>query len=170
LLGLIFFTDSNSKRYKRWAGFLHGLAHLAAAFVLGWIGYLVSLWASGKLDVPTPPVSSTSYNVVWFFSVLVVSGIGGYLIGSIIMGVYLYISLHFFGRHSNEAFSALKIEDYKNFLRLHIDPNGALTIYPIKIESVPKDSEPKMPDERGYVTPVGGTKPQLIEEQPIVVR
>jgi hypothetical protein len=111
LLGLIFFTDSNSKRYKRWAGFLHGLAHLAAAFVLGWIGYLVSLWASGKLDVPTPPVSSTSYNVVWFFSVLVVSGIGGYLSGSIIMGVYLYISLHFVGRHANEACSALKSVD-----------------------------------------------------------
>ena len=170
LLGLIFFTDSSSKRYKRRAGLLHGISHLAAAFVLGWTGYLLSLWVSGKLDVPTPPIYSTRYNVIWFFSVLVVTGVGGYLIGSFIMGVYLYISLHFFGRHSNEAFSALKIEDYKNFLRLHIDASGQLTIYPIKIETVPKDSEPKEPDARGYVTPVGGTKPALIEGKPIVVR
>ncbi len=170
LAGLIFFTDSDSKRFKRRAGLLHGLTHLIATFFLGWIGYSVSLWASTKLQVPVPPTQSTAYTVVWFFSVLVVSGVGGYVIGSFIMGIYLYISLHIFGRHSNEAFSALKIEDYKNFLRLHIDQRGQLTIYPIKIETVPRGSEPSEPDARGYVTPIGGTRPELIEKTPIVVR
>ena len=54
------------------------------------------------------------------------------------MGVYLLISLNVFGRHSNEAFSALRIEDYKNFLRLHIAKDGSLTIFPIGIERVPR--------------------------------
>ena len=54
------------------------------------------------------------------------------------MGVYLLISLNVFGRHSEEAFSGLRIEDYKHFLRLHIDRTGALTIWPIKIERVPR--------------------------------
>ena len=165
LLGLIFFTDSNSTRYKRGAGFLHGTAHLIAAFVFGWLAYLFSLWISAKLNIPIPPHYSTRYNVIWFVSVLIVVGIGGYVVGSFIMGVYLYISLHVFGRHSNEAFSALKIEDYKNFLRMHIDKNGVLTIYPIKIETVPRD----WTDKGEYFKPSGGTAPELIEA-PIVVR
>ena len=166
LAGLIFFTDSNSKRYKRWAGFLHGATHLAAAFFLGWFGYVASLWVSGRLGVPIPPAMSTRYNVVWFLSVLVVTGVGGYLVGSFIMGLYLYISLHVFGRHSNEAFSALKIEDYKNFLRLHIGADGVLTIYPIKIETVPRNWR----SEGDHFRPSGGTPPQLIEDAPVVVR
>lgn len=79
--------------------------------------------------------------------------------------MYLYVSLHVFGRHSNEGFSALKIEDYKNFLRMHIDKNGVLTIYPIKIETVPR----VWADKGEYFKPSGGTRPELIEA-PIVVR
>ena len=44
LLGLVFFTDSNSKTYRRVAGFIHGLFHLAAIFLLGWLAYLLSEW------------------------------------------------------------------------------------------------------------------------------
>jgi hypothetical protein len=168
--GLIFFTDSTSTIYKRLAGGVHGLAHLSAAFALGWLGYLISLWISAQWGVPVPPTPSTRHNLIWFGSVAMVSGLGGYLAGSFIMGAYLYISLRVFGRHSNEAFSALKIEDYKNFLRMHIDPKGQLTIYPIKIETVPKGWETKAPGDNGYVIPKDGTPPELIESAPVVVR
>jgi hypothetical protein len=162
LLGLIFFTDSNSKWYKRIAGFIHGLSHLAGAFFFGWLGYLVGIWVSNQLHVPIP---STRYNVIWFLSVLVTAGLGGYILGSIIMGIYLLISLRVFKRHSNEAFSAMKIEDYKNFLRLHIDREGVLTIYPIKIDKVPRNWK----KEGDYLRPSDGSKPALIESEPIVV-
>lgn len=36
------------------------------------------------------------------------------------------------------AYSAVAIEDYKNFLRLKIDKDGKLTIYPIGLEKVCK--------------------------------
>ena len=52
------------------------------------------------------------------------------------MGIYLLVSVNVFGRHSEEAFSGLKIEDFKHFLRLHVDREGQLTIWPIKIERV----------------------------------
>lgn len=84
--------------------------------------------------------------------------------------MYLFISLHIFGRHDNEAFSALKIEDYKNFLRMHIDTNGNLTIYPIKIEKVPRKWN-EVTGEGGKVshyTPDGGTSPELIEKIPTI--
>ena len=54
------------------------------------------------------------------------------------MGGYLFLSLRFFGRHANEAFSSLRIQDYKQWLRLRIDAAGALTIHAIGIDRVPR--------------------------------
>jgi hypothetical protein len=86
------------------------------------------------------------------------------------MGIYLLISLNGFGRHSNEAFSALHIPDWKNFLRLRIDVDGRLTIFPVGIRRVPRkwtasssDSGPLMvPDDPAASAPV-------LIEPPIVV-
>jgi hypothetical protein len=97
----------------------------------------------------------------------------GSLIGPFLMGVYLLVSLNVFGRHSNEAFSSLRIEDYKNFLRLHIGPDGALTIFPLGIERVPRRwkatgatsaYDPQLEPDDPRSTP-----PHLIEP-PVVVR
>jgi hypothetical protein len=170
-VGLIFFTDSNSKLYKWLAAISHGVAHLVAAFALGWGGYWISLQLLDGGD------RSPWFNLVWFVSVLVVTAVGGYVIGSIIMGLYLYISLHIFGRHDNEAFSAMKIQDFKNFLRLHIDRAGALHIYPIKIEEVPRHwraNDGANPDDPDFYVPDGSfdkklSTPTLIEDQPITV-
>ena len=38
------------------------------------------------------------------------------------------------GVNVNELFAAQSIEDFKGFLRLRIDPDGSLTVYPIGIE------------------------------------
>jgi hypothetical protein len=59
-------------------------------------------------------------------------------VGSFILGVYLFVSINVMGRHSNEAFSSLRIQDYKQWLRLRIDASGALTIYAIAIDRVPR--------------------------------
>lgn len=87
------------------------------------------------------------------------------------MGLYLLISLNVFGRHANEAFSALSIPHFKNFLRLRIAPDGTLTIFPIGLRKVPgkwKDN----PDRTGpelVSDDSSATPPQLIED-PIVLR
>jgi hypothetical protein len=64
--------------------------------------------------------------------------LGGWTAGSFVLGIYLLISVNVFGRHSEEAFSSLRVEDYKHFLRLHIDGQGTLTIWALKIERVPR--------------------------------
>lgn len=164
--GLIFFTDSNSKWQKYIGGLIHGVFHLVAIFVLGWFGFLLM-----KLIIPEAgnPVYYKEHqaiiNIVLFFCVVLVCGVGGYIVGSILMGLYLFISLHFFGRHDNEAFSALHVEDYKNFLRMHIDEKGALTIYPMKIEKVPREWNPV--EQNGEIVsyqPSRKFNPGLIEE------
>lgn len=90
------------------------------------------------------------------------------------MGVYLLISLNVFGRHSNEAFSALRIEDYKNFLRLHIGKDGSLTLFPIGIERVPRrwkatNSTSPYDPQLGPDDPAS-TSPHLIEPPVVVSR
>ena len=65
----------------------------------------------------------------------------GGIFGSAVMGVYLWLSNSLFGAHSNEVFSCQSNPDYKNFLRLHIDKTGKLTIYPVGVEKVCKDWE-----------------------------
>jgi len=163
IMGLIFFTDSNSTIYKRTAGAIHGLTHLTAIFFLGWLGFLVMRYIVGYENYNSDVwlmEHATYLNLVWFVSVVVVCFIGGYLVGSIIMGIYLFVSLHIFGRHDNEAFSAMKIEDYKNFVRLHIDSKGKLTIYPIKIDKVGRDWD----DAKNTKRPKQELKPELIEK------
>ncbi len=68
--------------------------------------------------------------------------LGGFLLGPTLLGLYLVISLNGFGAHPNEAFSALSIPDWKNFLRLKIDRDGAPWLYPVGIRRVPRAWKP----------------------------
>lgn len=162
LLAVVFFTDTNHKIHKYLGGLAHGFAHFFAALGLGWVGYFLVMRVLNG-------IGGEYGNLISFLTVIAVSFVGGYVVGSVIMGLYLFVSLHFFGRHDNEAFSSLKIEDYKNFLRLRIS-REELTIYPLKIERVPREQEwqrfPKTGNEVEYYEPpdAGSSLPELIEE------
>ena len=97
----------------------------------------------------------------------------GWITGSTIMGIYLFISQFFFGRHNDEAFSALKIQDYKNFLRLHINSDGILTIFPVKIEKCPRKWRDRTSLEKNkiksFIVPEDGSGAELIEK-PIILK
>lgn len=128
LLVLVFvtFTKSHSIIYRTLGGLGHLLAHWAAIFLLS-VG-------AARVSALLPPQFITSRFAIE--SVLIF--VGGWVVGSFVMGLYLFISLNVFGRHSEEAFSSLKIEDYKHFLRMHLADDGSLTIHPIKLERVPR--------------------------------
>ena len=61
--------------------------------------------------------------------------LGGYLVGPTIMGTYLYVSMNWFRRHAGEL-SALRCEDHKSWVRMHVGPTGALRIYALGIDRV----------------------------------
>lgn len=161
ILGFILFTDTHSAWYKRLAGAAHGLAHAGAAWAL--LGLSQRLVESLGL---THPLAVEAVNGVSMFA-------SGGFVGSLLMGLYLLISLNVFGRHSNEAFSALRIEDYKNFLRLRIAKDGSLTIFPIGIERVPRrwkaTASPSVYDPQLEPDDARATLPHLIEP-PVVVK
>jgi hypothetical protein len=147
------FTDTHSRVYRVLGGLSHCVAHLAVIFFLGW----------GTRDIATRwlgldgPVRSGVAGLGIFF--------GGWVVGSIIVGAYLLVSVNVFGRHSEEAFSGLRVQDFKHFLRLHVGADGALTIWPIKIEQVPRNWRDRRPEDAtaSHVVPQDPLVPELIE-------
>jgi hypothetical protein len=175
-VGFLLFTDTHSKRYRIVAGSFHGLTHLVATFFIGWTAAYISVSLLHPRFGQYLRFSFKSPGQLIFSAIFIF--IFGWLIGSLIMGLYLYISVNRFGRHANEAFSSLAIPDYKNFLRIRIDVNpedpaavGALTIFPIGIQCVPREwkRQPENADGPAYISDDNrATRPHLIE-RPIKV-
>lgn len=153
--GFIFFTDSHSKWYARIAGPLHGLAHVLCTFFIGWGATYFGVTCLG-LPFKRPLQLLVAGAIIFGL---------GWIVGSIVMGVYLLISMNFFGRHSNEAFSSLAIPDWKHFVRLRIDSNGCLTLFPIGIRKVPRKWERSGSASGPAILPADSraTAPELIE-------
>ena len=160
-LGFWLFTDTHSKWYRYVAGTIHASMHMLAAFLIG--------WGATYLTVSVLHLTFGGTGQLLLAGILIIAG--GWIAGSIIMGLYLLVSLNAFGRHSNEAFSALKIEDWKNFLRMRIDRHGNLTIFPVGIRRVPRKWKEVPTTRRGprfEPDDPDATAPELIEP-PIVV-
>ena len=173
IVGFMFFTDTHSNIFRIIMGGLHALAHIAGAFFIAiGAGLLVSMTTSPDWVLNIPWFGGLSFQLdtrVLLTAFLVL--FGGFVVGSFVMGAYLLISLNIFGRHGNEAFSSLGIEDWKNFIRMHIDEEGTLTIYPIGLRRVPR----KWKNRNGTAGPElvpdddRATKAELIEP-PIVMK
>ncbi|WP_308220956.1 metallophosphoesterase family protein [Micromonospora phytophila] len=126
LLGAAFFAkppSSGGKRHARhWVlGVGHGLAHvgLAAAGTWAWLALPFYDW-----PWPLPAVAAA-----------VLYGPVSGLVASQLVAAYLLIAGGF-GVNVNELFAGQGIEDSKAFLRLRIDPDGTLTIYPVAVDRV----------------------------------
>jgi len=102
--------------------------------------------------------------------------------GAWLLGLYLATCDWIFGdqrrlfgdrldRHANEVFSCQSIEDWKNFLRLHIDAGGSLTIFPVGVERVVRRGELRLntagaPGDPFFLVP-DTLEARLIEGEPI---
>lgn len=95
-----------------------------------------------------------------------------WLLGGVsgMMGMAGYLwATGYVGLHGTEAYAPLHHQDQKHFLRLHIKPDGTLTIYPIGIDRVGRKwtLRPDAPAHAPWFAPEGQElKPHLIE-QPI---
>jgi hypothetical protein len=125
---LVFFTDTHSRVYRILGGGLHAVAHLFAALVLAWAAmrFSVEVLHMNYGD----PLQLLLAGALTF--------VAGGLVGGLVIGIYLLISINVFGRHANEAFSSLRVQDYKQWLRLCIDEAGVLTIRALAIDRVPR--------------------------------
>jgi hypothetical protein len=161
------YADKSANKYHRkLMGIFHGAAHLIALTLI--VSFLPPLNSSIADFINQP-----GYDWIpktWSFAWLMVqTAILGGVAGGVIWGTYLRIVSVRWGLHFNDASSALRIEGYKNFLRMRIT-NNSLTIYPIGLKNVPKRAGWKInPDlEEGnpntpYILPIKPLKPEIIE-------
>jgi len=124
----VVFTDTHDRLYRLIGGVSHALAHLLAAFAIGWFAMV---YTTHGLGMPFGSVTQLLLSGVLTF------GAGGF-IGSLLMGLYLLGSVQIFGRHFDIAFSSLHVEDFKQWVRLRIDTSGGLTIFAFGIDKVPR--------------------------------
>jgi len=120
------FNGTHSRLYRWLGGLGHAAVHWVCAFHVGWAAIAASEWLL--------PGGGAARFVAASAMVLA----GGWVVGSTVMGLYLLVSLNVFGRHSQEAFSAMRIPDYRNFLRLHVAADGTLTVHPLRVDRVPR--------------------------------
>jgi hypothetical protein len=153
--GFVFFTDTHARWYRILGGMSHAIAHLAAAFGVGWLA----------LQFTTRALNFEFGSVPQMLASGALTFVGGGVAGAVILGLYLLLSWRLFGRHSTEAFSSLRIQDYKQWLRGCIQPDGSLRLFAIGIDRVSRRWANKQRDGRKSLEPhdVQATPPRLIE-------
>ncbi|MEQ1651253.1 MAG: hypothetical protein ABL897_02065 [Hyphomicrobium sp.] len=169
--GLVFYVESESKIVKLVIGTAHAAAHIAALLFISWFANVTGIvprFIGGFMSF-----SDDITRVVWN---IFVSLFAGGLLGGFVMGLYWTLTSTLFNMHTGDAFGALGIKDYKNFLRIKLEP-GRATIYPIALDRVPgrkgwrwqmKKGEQR-PAHNPQILPVRPLEPRLIESAPIVI-
>jgi len=82
--------------------------------------------------------------ILYFLALILGMVLFGFL-GGFCWGVYLTLVSWFWGDEANGAFSAMRLDSYKHFIRLRIETNK-ITIYPIGIDQSPKRKDWKFND------------------------
>ncbi len=144
-----------TNRVNAFAGILHAVAHLALS--AGWA--LVIRWLYHDV---LPGGTATDW-VVFLVAAVGTPVLIGFVDAEVV-ALYLLIASRF-GINLNEVMAAQSIEDHKGFLRLHIGRDGALTIYPVKLDRVCREwtANPDGAPADPWILPVRPLTPELIE-------
>lgn len=140
----------------------------AGRFLLGLVHSTLQLASVAGVLIAASRLSTTSglrgsWSLVVF---LVLVGVMGGIGGTVGMSGYLWVT-NCLGFHGNEGYAPLHHQDLKHFLRLHIDGDGVLTIYPIGVDRVGRKWRllPDAPADAPWFAPVGADpEPHLIEK------
>jgi len=113
-------------------GGIHTLTHVAACFALRTGLELI-------LQTTVVDQAGSVLNLLAYRTTMLVAMyfLGGWL-GLAIYNAYFYVTFLFFRMHWNEAYCAIADEGHKSFLRMRVTPAGALDVYAIGLETVPR--------------------------------
>ena len=124
LLVFVRFTVTKSRWFRWIGGSLHALSHFLIACFL----FLAASYICNQV------YSETLKSILQYLLVVA----SAWIVGWILIGLYLAISLNVFHEHTTEAFSSLRISDWKGFLRMHLCNTGELELYFVGIGRVPR--------------------------------
>jgi hypothetical protein len=164
LAALRAYTEHPSERGRWIVSGVHATLHLGVILIM------VSALPVFLAAVPYIHLGNIPYFLLYNLLLIVIGG----LAGGTLWGMYLVYASYKHGRHYNDAFSALRIDGYKNFLRMRLK-GDTLTINPIGLNSVPTREEWRINERarnndqnEARVVPARGLDPILIEG-PIVI-
>jgi hypothetical protein len=165
LWGYSRYQEGKSSKPILQAAVLQAVAHM---LVIAGISGL-ALWINGLF------LSWVEWH--WFFWLsylaIFVFTLGRWLAGKI-FGLHLMITCKWFGMNHNDAFSAMKLDSHRHFLRIRI-LGDTVTVYAVKLDRVPtrdqwhENHERKTNKMASVFNSVPAMKPELIEK-PIEIR
>jgi hypothetical protein len=159
------YTDEKLRQWRWVIGAVHASVHLLIILAV------ISL--SVPLNFHLLSIVPGGYWSSWATALELVL-IGGFA-GGVVWGLYLMLACGLFDLHPNDAFSAMRLDSYRQFLRMKLTPDS-LTIYPIGIDRSPTrdqwapnpNAAPGRQSESVYEPEQGALHPHLIE-RPIKV-
>ncbi|SEI70636.1 hypothetical protein SAMN04487917_102143 [Arthrobacter sp. yr096] len=93
--------------------------------------------------------------------------LGGWALGSEAFALYILATPS--GEVSSWKMSGQSIEDHKGFLRIHLTPDGNLTVYPLMVDTVSRDWQLATDDDGARLVPVDGLPAVRLLEHPITI-
>ncbi len=132
--GLVGYTGYQEKFSGKVIGLslLHAIAQFAAMFAL------TKLWI--RLDSMLFGFHGNGPWWAWLFEIGILMGVVGGAVAGLIFGINLMLTCRFAGINHNDAFSAMRLNSFRNFLRIRILGNQ-ITVYPIGMDRVPERDE-----------------------------
>jgi len=91
----------------------------------------------------------------WFFRAVLLFALAvpvGARLGAFIFGQYLRLTCKYAGKNHNDAFSAMKLDSFRNFLRIRIRGDEA-TVFPIGVDSIPRRTDWELNETRSPQNP-----------------
>ncbi|GFS46556.1 calcineurin-like metallo-phosphoesterase superfamily protein [Actinidia rufa] len=97
--------------------------------------------------------------VIYYASVFLYFWVFSTPVVSLVFGSYLYVCINWLHLHFDEAFSSLRIANYKAFTRFHIKQDGDLEVFTLAVDKVPKEwkvdpqweAEPRQPKQPSHL-------------------
>lgn len=123
---LVHYADIKPAWRRKAIGALHALVHL-----------LIGVTAASLLAPGLAPLRGLVGGEIWYFLALALGMIAVGFVGGLIWGLYLLAISYVWGTHANDAFSAMRLDSYRHFLRLRIK-GDELVIYPIGVDRAPQ--------------------------------
>ena len=144
------------------AGLLHAIAHLGLS--VGWSLLVVQLHTHA---LPDSAVGDWSTLLIVLLGTPLAIG----FLDSELVAVYLLLASRA-GINLNEVMAGQSIEDHKGFLRMHIGPDGVLTIHPIKLDAIARawTAQPDGAPHEPWLTPAGPLRPARMDVPIAVTR
>jgi hypothetical protein len=155
VLAAVAFTKRARKPVGWVAGGLHGLAQLALA--------LAVVRAAAAVTDRLPP----GWGLLALLALVLAAG--GLLAAELVAGYLLLADL--LALNTNELFAGQGIPDRKNFVRLRLQPDGTLTVYPVGVHRVPRRwrERPGAVSDPERFEPADGQLAPFLIEPPILI-